>query len=161
MPLGIVIPSDERRPLAIKEFNSIEDYQSVLGGYVEAISAGEGGLSIFANEEGKLIGLPLNRRATLLWHMRLYPHQPGDVLAGDVVLVGPTNARGDTLDVPVALRDLLFAASTVAVESTSDERDGWQRAPRVFGDYFDASAWALTRFSRCGSESRLRVVARK
>ena len=105
MPLGIVIPSDERRPLAVKEFNSIEDYQSVLGGYIEAISAGEGGLSIFANEEGKLIGLPLNRRATLLWHLRLYPYQPGDVLAGDVVLVGPTNARGDTLDVPVALRD--------------------------------------------------------
>lgn len=45
MSLGIVIPSDDRQPLTVREFGDLSDYQAVVGGYIEAISIGKEGLS--------------------------------------------------------------------------------------------------------------------
>ena len=42
--------------------------QAFVGGYVECITFPNGDLLII-NEEGKLMGLPLNPEATLLWRM--------------------------------------------------------------------------------------------
>ena len=42
--------------------------QAFVGGYVECITFPNGDLLII-NEEGKLIGLPLNPEATALWRM--------------------------------------------------------------------------------------------
>ena len=60
-----------------QEFKIIEDKkdepdlktaQAFVGGYVECITFPNGDLLII-NEEGKLIGLPLNPEATALWRM--------------------------------------------------------------------------------------------
>lgn len=80
MSVGIVIPSDDQRPLTVQEFGDLSDYQAVVGGYIEAISIGKEGLSFFAHDEAKLIGLDLNRRATVLWWLQAYPMQLRDYL---------------------------------------------------------------------------------
>lgn len=55
-------------------------------------------VSLFCHEEGKLEGLPLNRRATEMAKGNL---QPGDYLAGDVFLTGAPDENGDETDVPL------------------------------------------------------------
>ena len=51
-----------------KNTPTLEEAQAFVGGYVECITWPNGDLLI-VNEEGKLMGLPLNPEATLLWRM--------------------------------------------------------------------------------------------
>ena len=51
-----------------KNTPSLKEAQDFVGGMVECITWPNGDLLII-NEEGKLIGLPLNPEATLLWKM--------------------------------------------------------------------------------------------
>ena len=51
-----------------KNTPSLKEAQDFVGGMVECITWPNGDLLI-VNEEGKLIGLPLNPEATLLWRM--------------------------------------------------------------------------------------------
>ena len=51
-----------------KNTPSLKEAQDFVGGMVECITWPNGDLLII-NEEGKLIGLPLNPEATLLWRM--------------------------------------------------------------------------------------------
>ena len=51
-----------------KNTPSLKEAQDFVGGMVECITWPNGDLLI-VNEEGKLIGLPLNPEATLLWKM--------------------------------------------------------------------------------------------
>ena len=51
-----------------KNTPSLKEAQDFVGGMVECITFPNGDVLII-NEEGKLIGLPLNPEATLLWKM--------------------------------------------------------------------------------------------
>ena len=51
-----------------KNTPSLKEAQAFVGGYVECITFPNGDLLI-VNEEGKLMNLPLNPEATLLWRM--------------------------------------------------------------------------------------------
>ena len=73
-----------------------------LKGYLEYVPM-PNGLSMFVNEEGKLLEMPFNIEATKL--SGLYPH---DVIAGPAVIMGPPDRNGDTLGLtPKQLSDLL------------------------------------------------------
>ena len=50
----------------VKNEPTLKEAQEVVGGYVEGITFPNGDYLII-NEEGKLIGLPLNPEATALW----------------------------------------------------------------------------------------------
>ena len=50
----------------VKDEPTLESAQEFVGGYVEGISFPNGDYLII-NEEGKLIGLPINEDATKLW----------------------------------------------------------------------------------------------
>ena len=60
--------------------------QAFVGGYVECITFPNGDLLII-NEEGKLIGLPLNPEATALWRMTFT--KQNYVTGYDDFVVGP------------------------------------------------------------------------
>lgn len=115
MSIGILIPADERRPLALQDFPSLEDYQLAVGGWIEGVPAGDDGTSIFANTEGKHVGLPINRRASIHWLLQFHGRATNDRLFGDVVLVGPADEEGETLGVPESLLLLLFESLTFSV----------------------------------------------
>lgn len=159
MPTGIYFPLDERKPLALHEYDALEDYQAAVGGYVESIDAGERGMSFFANDEAKLIGLGINRRATIFWWLYLAAYDQRDFLAGDVVLVGPTHPSGSTLSVPRSIQQLLFTPSTFAVEVRVMGSNKWHRNPAGFDDYFEAGSWALDLSIRRQEVEKVRVIA--
>jgi len=61
---------------------SLREMQRFVGGLIDIIDLGEGEMVI--NDEGKLIGLPYNERATRLARPFLFPNDPG--VFGDVLV---------------------------------------------------------------------------
>lgn len=156
MPVGILIPSDEREPLVRREFDSLESFQEAVGGYVEAVDCGDD-LSLLIHQEGRIFGLPLNRRATLLLHIQRFPFVPQQLLRGDAVLVGTVDVDGTVEDVPHSIAELLLSPSPFQVEMRVDGED-WHGGPRRFRDYFEASAWALSWAAHDETVRELRVL---
>ena len=72
-----------------KNTPSLKEAQDFVGGMVECITWPNGDLLII-NEEGKLIGLPLNPEATLLWKMTFdndnYVTGRKDIVVGPALL---------------------------------------------------------------------------
>ena len=86
--------------------------QQRVGGWIEAVASQDGDVTLWVNEEGKLMGLPVNGLATELWY-KLNPSVAGfDVLCGPVVVTGGCDASGDTLSIPAAVRDVLQAVTS-------------------------------------------------
>lgn len=49
-------------PAQVTEIDkSLESYQSIVGGYIEQVCPFDDPVAIICNEEGKILGLPLNR----------------------------------------------------------------------------------------------------
>ena len=73
-----------------KNTPSLKEAQDFVGGMVECITWPNGDLLI-VNEEGKLIGLPLNPEATLLWKMTFdndnYVTGRKDVVVGPAIYI--------------------------------------------------------------------------
>ena len=73
-----------------KNTPSLKEAQVFVGGMVECITFPNGDVLII-NEEGKLIGLPLNPEATLLWKMTFdndnYVTGRKDVVVGPAILI--------------------------------------------------------------------------
>lgn len=72
---------------------SLESLQEGVGGWVQALALD--GLTMWCNEEGKLIGLTHNPYAQELWDF-VYGVKT-DYLVGDVVITGGTDEEGDTI----------------------------------------------------------------
>jgi hypothetical protein len=75
---------------------SLEDLQKAVGGDIEAAYVDGGGFTALCNEEGKLQGLPYNRMATKLCGTT----KVGDILVGDVVLIGNPDKKGESTPLP-------------------------------------------------------------
>lgn len=67
--------------------NTLEALQQAVGGYIEAVEL-EDGVCLICNEEGKLMGLPANRRVG------------SDIIAGTFLIVG--EADGEFRSLPDA-----------------------------------------------------------
>lgn len=111
MPKAMIIPADESKPIRIENVCGLDEMQIIVAegtgksrGWIELVpltlrlAGNVVEVSLFCHEEGKLEGLPLNRRATEMAKGNL---QPGDYLAGDVFLTGAPDENGDETDVPL------------------------------------------------------------
>lgn len=67
-------------PRLIEMENTLKAFQEAVGGYIETVTLERTGLVVIVNEEGKLMGLPLNGMLNI---GRLI----GDPLAGTVLVV--------------------------------------------------------------------------
>jgi|SRR5262245_5621437 len=68
---------------------SPETIRKVIGGWMEIVRVGDteaGWRVLILDEEGKLKGKPLNRKATALYQTSDGLRHPGDVIVGDVIL---------------------------------------------------------------------------
>lgn len=143
MPKCIVIPADESQPITVHNFMDFQDYQSVVEGTFEAIDLEALPFSFFVNDEGKLIGLAQNRRATLIWWSSVPGIIGRDVLHGDVVLIGAPDDEGDTTSLPDDYVDLLMNVKSYRVEYTR-ERDMHPRvSAQVMYSWADAYEYAV------------------
>jgi hypothetical protein len=69
--------------------------QEVVGGWIEAVDV-QDNMTLWCNEEGKLMGLDPNYVAV----SKTSAHEvlmPGDIIAGDVIITGGTGSDGETL----------------------------------------------------------------
>lgn len=72
---------------------SLKVLQKAVGGWIEAVDISDT-LTMWCNEEGKLLGMPTNAFATKLSAEVI---QTNDWIAGDVVLTGGVDDEGDTV----------------------------------------------------------------
>lgn len=91
----------ERKALVINTDGSIAEVdttldalQGAVGGWVQAVEL-SGSLTLWVNEEGKMVGLPHNRYAQALWN-DVYG-EGTDYIVGNAVLTGGTDEHGGTL----------------------------------------------------------------
>ncbi|WP_222854197.1 DUF3846 domain-containing protein [Fodinicola acaciae] len=153
------VPADVTRQIEKRQVDNqdIDAYQAAVGGHLEAVQLEQPSATLYANEEGKLLEMPVNERATaLMWlHNRRLRNQ--DVLCGDALLVGPPDPHGDDLSAPEHYVDLVEAAILV-IEAQFDSESGWQRSNGTFSDWFQAYRYALGATIRWPMIREVRVI---
>jgi hypothetical protein len=159
MVTGIVIPHETRLEIFTHEFSNLASYQTAVGGYIETIHLDGHPLMIVANEEGKVMRLPVNRRATCLWWLLNPAGLGGDTLMGDVVILGPIE-RGEMSGAPSRLVNLLLETSRYQVQvRLSKKFDSWVPIGYPVDDFFEATTRALRLMEAWSPPSDVRVVA--
>lgn len=89
----IITVSGDKREVDLGE-DSYSVLSDAVGGYIECVELNPG-LSLWVNEEGKLIGLPTNQVATRIWDTVFGFNT--DIIKGDVILTGGADSEGNTL----------------------------------------------------------------
>lgn len=85
--------------------NELLTLQMAVGGLIEAKTL-ESGYTLIMNEDGKLMQLPINERATEIW-LANFPNFP-DVIVGDVVIAGGYDDEGEQLGLDKDYADRLL-----------------------------------------------------
>ena len=160
MVTGIVIPHETRLEIFTNEFSDLASYQAAVGGYIEPVYLEQVHLTIFANEEGKVQQLPINRRATYLWWLHSPSVRGHDILVGDVALIGSRGGAGSTTSLPADFIELLLKTASYKIEvRTADEPKSWYSNQREFDNYFEATIYALNLLERWSQVRDIRVVS--
>lgn len=73
------------------EYNQIRD---AVGGLIQPVDL-KPDLTLWCNEEGKIIDLPLNIIASHMWERSF---GPTDIILGDCVFTGGTDDEGETIE---------------------------------------------------------------
>jgi len=107
---AIVIPPGDEPGVVGPISQDLQTLKAIVGGYIEAVYTayddhGRPRVTLWCNEDGKILGLPINRRATALWYA-LNGGPTGYTLNGPVLVTGSDDGQGDILDVPDMLIDL-------------------------------------------------------
>jgi hypothetical protein len=159
MITGIVIPHDAASPITEEPFDGLADYQKAVGGYVELVHISEPKLTIYANEEGKVYGLPINRRATCMWWL-LAPESRGlDLLVGNVVVIGAQRGPNSSTEVSPDFRGLLLETTIYKVElRTVQSKTRWFSNEIHFNTYFEAAIYAIDLMERWSAVRDIRVI---
>lgn len=159
MVTGIVIPHETQLSLQKVEFQSLSDYQTAVGGYIETVKMDGHPLVIVADEDGKVKHLPINRRATCLLWLLNPAGLGGEFLVGDVVILG-ARPRGSITDLPANLLALLLESTKFQVKVLlSKGFDTWVPIGEPVGDFFEATTRALNLMQVWNPPSEVRVVA--
>lgn len=140
----IVIPADDEAPLRQQQLDAtdLDAYRGLVDGNLEALPLEQPAASMYLNGDGKILGLPVNARATmLLWaHTKQLRFQ--DYIVGDVFLTGPVNADGWDTSVPDELITLLDAERLrIEVQTYGDPQ--WYGNDLRFNAWTAAYAYAL------------------
>lgn len=156
---AIQIPQDEERPLYKVAIESLAGMQAAVGGYIEIVDLTPLTASLVIAEEGKLINLEINRRATLLFWLLFPSIRHRDVIVGDVLIVGYPDSQGNTTDAPANVVELLFETKSYKAEfQTYDHPTKFNGNLRRFEDYFEACNYALLKAQAWTAVQRTRVV---
>ena len=91
----VVKTTGEKEVVEFSNENALSVLQAGVGGYIEMVSLSEE-LTLWVNEEGKLVDLPHNFFGQFLWDNFLPVHQE-DYIVGDIVLTGGADEEGNTL----------------------------------------------------------------
>lgn len=82
--IKVLLVEPEERPRVVEIGTGLEDLQHAVGGDIEGVYPFEDRVGLIVNEEGKLIGLPLNRA------LRDENNEVYDIIAGSFLVAGLT-----------------------------------------------------------------------
>lgn len=82
----ILVVEPEKKPIAKEIDGSLESMQELVGGVIQAIYPFDKPIALIANDEGKYLGLPLNRALR-----DAETHEVYDIVAGTFFLCGAPN----------------------------------------------------------------------
>ena len=157
---SIIIPADNELAMRQAEIGAshLPDYQAVTGGLIELVGLDNPPSSLYFNEEGKLLELPMNRRATLLLWMHNPAFRMRDVIVGDALMVGSVDSEGYDTSVPDELAKMLFEAKRFRPEVQVYGEDAWHGNQRRFDNWMDAYGYVLDLERRWTQVRDVRVV---
>ncbi|MCU6481931.1 DUF3846 domain-containing protein [Arthrobacter sp. A2-55] len=97
---ALLIPSNtETAPTVIDIDPGLKAIQDAVGGYIQMIGIRDHDINAYLCEEGKLLGMPFNPRATAI-ALSTSSIFPTDVIVGDILFVGPCDEEGYDTDLP-------------------------------------------------------------
>jgi hypothetical protein len=116
MKTAVLVPANGMIQVAnIDDSQELKQLQSLVGGMIEAVTM-QNGDTMWVNEEGKLLGLPINSVATQwLLISRIGTGFDADIICGDVVLMGAVDEDGDVQSASPELIAMVNAAAEGAV----------------------------------------------
>ena len=80
--LRVLVVEPEKPPAAQEIDRSLESMQRLVGGYIQAVYPFDDPVALICNEEGKLLGLPMNRT------LRDERGVPYDIVCGTFFMAG-------------------------------------------------------------------------
>jgi hypothetical protein len=98
MKTALRINTDFTTEILDLEMDRLAQLQAAVGGWVQAADL-QDDLTLWCNEEGKLIGLTPNVIGTHMWEKSF---GMTDIIMGDIVFTGGTDDEGDNLALPTA-----------------------------------------------------------
>lgn len=142
MITAIVIPVDPEQSLRREQISpsDVNAYRAVVGGTLEVVAFDRPPAALYINQEGKLDGLNVNARATVLTWIHNSNLRGHDVIVGDALLVGPPDPTSHDSSVPEEYLRLLLNPGTFSVEVQIHDDEQWYGNEQVFGDVFAAYA---------------------
>lgn len=156
----LVIPADTQQPLVTRELSTADydAYEEIVGGSFQVVYLDRPECSMYLNVNGKTDGLPYNPRATAILWAHNSAFRGADLLAGDILVVGPVGPRGKDLSVPDELVDLLLSRGPFKVEVQVDNENGWHGDDTRFHDVHVAYAAGANLAQRWTKVREVRVV---
>ena len=112
MKKAIYIPTLGSMEIIDLEFDSLLKLQRSVGGWVQAIDLSET-MSLWCNEEGKMLQLSHNPFGQALWEKS---YGRTDYIVGDIVITGGVDDEGDT----ISLTDEQIAFVTEVVAEVNE-----------------------------------------
>lgn len=158
---GVLIPCDEEQPVTLIELErgDYTKWQKHVGGLFDCISVDRPPASLVINDEGKIHGLPLNRRATLFCWVGNHRFRGVDALVGDCLLVGPVDEEGETMTVPDELLELLFNTEEYKYMVQVTGEDGWHGNGMRYTDWVEAYEGGVALAERWLKVEQVKVVS--
>jgi len=160
MLTAIVIPVDLQQPIRQQQLNEhdLDAYRQLVGGHLEVINLDRPPASLYFNEEGKLLELPVNIRATTILWAHHSAFRGKDAIMGPALIVGPVDRHGDDQTAPPDLIDLLFHTTRYRVQVQTQDDNSWRSNGRVFTDCFEAYAYGVHLAQSRSLVSEVRIV---
>jgi hypothetical protein len=157
---AIVIPVDLEQPIRQQQLNKndLDAYRQIVGGNLEVVTFVSPPASLYLNEEGKLEGLPINRRATALWWVHNRASRGRDYICGPAFLVGPADRHGDDKPAPQYLVELLLSTERYRVQVKTMDSPTWHGNEVVFTDWYSAYVNILDLAERWTLVEEVRVI---
>ncbi|WP_205781387.1 DUF3846 domain-containing protein [Planctomonas deserti] len=152
------IPTDADEPITELEVSKLEDYQAEVGGWIEPVDIPELGVTVYVHEEGLILNLPLNSRATFLWWYFVPGARQKAMLVGPALIVGLPDRNGDSTDIPAHAAEMFTQAGIWRVEVQVVDDPTWYRNQATYDDYFEALVWAMVTLERWTTAEDVRVV---
>lgn len=160
MITAIVIPVDQKQPIRQQQLHKqdLDAYRQIVGGNLEVLNLDRPPVSMYFNDEGKLLEFSVNARATVVLWAHNSTFRGHDVIVGPAFIVGPVDGRGDDTTVPDDLVHLLFNTKRYRVQVQLQGCNRWWENADVFDDWFEAYVSGVRLAQRRTFVAEVRVV---